>query len=150
MLILPLLSLLGFLQTSLQVISKCFIQFIPTHMDGWLTQSNPSARFDPVALELYGAIMSKVSPICPVGDNASGDYWRRIRGIVAMMAPSVGSLISALAPEAAPVVSAGSALVAAIAKMNKNKKKKTPLKTAPARKATPQSVTPGRKTKQPM
>jgi hypothetical protein len=85
--------------------------------------ATPSPPVSTAALELYQRVMLRAPSAVPVGSNASGDYWRVIRSLIARYAPPLLSIGSKFAPPGAALAMnmAGLALrqVAPKKKMNK-------------------------------
>lgn len=63
--------------------------------------ATPSPPVSTTALELYQRVMLAAPTAVPVGNNASGDYWRVIRSLIARYGPPLLSIGSKFAPPGA-------------------------------------------------
>jgi hypothetical protein len=63
--------------------------------------ATPSPPVSTAALELYQRVMLSAPIAVPVGSNASGDYWRVIRSLIARYGPPLLSMGSKFAPPGA-------------------------------------------------
>jgi hypothetical protein len=80
-------------ESTLLVNLKVIVEVAPTPQNAQLVVlAQPSPDYDPVALEIYKAVASKLPPGVPVGDNASGDFWDRVLQAMQLAAPGVAAL----------------------------------------------------------
>jgi hypothetical protein len=83
------------LTTSLQLTCRFYIEKVPAPADAALAVlTRPACPYDPVALEWYKRIIRDMPPGTAVADNASGDWWNSLLGIVAKAAPLVGAVLA--------------------------------------------------------
>lgn len=94
-------------QSTITVTFRTIVEYFPSLGSVLLPNATPSPSFDPKALALYGAIIKNAPYAVPVGQNAAGDYFRKIM----MIAAQAAKFLSPLAGEYAPLVyEAGSAV----------------------------------------
>jgi len=55
--------------------------------------AKPSPDYDPVAIDLYKAAAARLPVGVPVSQNASGDFWDGVLGVISDVAPLVGGLL---------------------------------------------------------
>jgi hypothetical protein len=67
------------------------IETFPTFTDPLVTLARSTPAYDPAFFELYKLIAQHLPPGVAVGENASGDFWDKILGIVQDVAPTIGS-----------------------------------------------------------
>lgn len=73
---------------------KLLLEVAPTPDNQQLVVlSQPSPDFDPVAIELYKHASQMLAPGVPVGENASGDFWDGVLGVIEKVAPVIGGII---------------------------------------------------------
>lgn len=91
-------------QTTLTVSFRTIVEYFPVLTSPMLPLATPSPIFDPKVLALYSAVAAKAPYAVPVGQNGSGDYFRKVLKVVAqslgLMAPIFGTY--------APIASAAS------------------------------------------
>jgi len=81
-------------QTTLQVTVRYYVEVAPSSNQATLVQlATPSASFDSKALELYAAVIARLPVACPVGSNASGDWWQTALEAIRDYAGKVGGLV---------------------------------------------------------
>jgi len=81
-------------ETTLTLTVKMIYEAVPTPENTQLVVlSQPSPSYDPVAIELYKAAINHLPPGVPVSQNASGDFWDGVLGIISKVAPIVGKII---------------------------------------------------------
>lgn len=103
-----------------------------------LPLTKPSAPYDPLALQLYAKLMTRIPPGCKFTENPSGEWWARMVGGLAEVA---GPILAMFPHPAAKVAGTAAAAAAVLLKdyaddVQKNKKKKNK-KPVPAIKAAP-------------
>lgn len=100
------------------------IETFPTFTDPLVTLARATPDYDPVFFELYKAIAMQLPPGVAVGENASGDFWDSVLGVIGDIAPIVGGAFG-------PAGAALGGLAGAAAKTGqavRNKKDKKPEK----------------------
>jgi hypothetical protein len=81
-------------QSTLTLTVRALFESAPTPDNAQLVVlAKPSPDYDPIALEIYKAASQEMLAGCKVKDNASGDFWDSLLGIIGDVAPIVGSLI---------------------------------------------------------
>lgn len=84
------------LQTSLTVTLRTTWEVAPLDGDSssaLVPLAKPSPEYDPLAFELYQRAITHLPPGVPVHMNAAGDWWDWTLGVLAEVAPLVGSLV---------------------------------------------------------
>jgi hypothetical protein len=87
-------------ESTLTVVSKAFLEVLPTSAHSLLPLTSPSPRYDGLALKMYSIAMHKLDPIIPVTYNASGDWWRSVKQVLSYALPAVGTAIDDVLPGA--------------------------------------------------
>lgn len=82
-------------QTTLTVTFRCIVEYFPTVSSEMISLTTPSARHDPKALAAYCAVAESAPYAVPVGNNASGDYFRDVVEAAAQVIPYVRTFYSA-------------------------------------------------------
>lgn len=100
-------------QTTLTITFRTVVEYFPALGSTLLPMASPSASFDPLALELYSKIISTCPYAVPVGDNASGDFFRKILLVIAKVLRAGSPFMG----EIGPLVSFGANL--AVQKLQK-------------------------------
>lgn len=86
--------------STLTITFKMLIEIAPSWNSPFVSLGAPSAAYDPLALQLYANVIREIPPAVKVNENASGDWFRGIMGIVQTVAPvfgPVGALIGSAA-----------------------------------------------------
>lgn len=137
-------------ETTLQVTWRVILERLPGPFDlTMLALAQPSAQFDPRAVELYSHIIREMAPGVPVSYNDAGKYFRMaekvVRDVSHRVAPVLRVAVKAGVPGAAEV-SAAARDAAQAAKLIKSalNKGKTGARTA-RRAAVPAMGAPGRR-----
>lgn len=91
---------------SFRVTGRIFIEIFPSRSDSRVSEATPTALYDPVALQLYNEIVRAMPPGVPVGQNASGDWWRKVVSVVKDAIPFVVPLLASTQPELSAALSA--------------------------------------------
>lgn len=78
-------------QTKLRLNVKYLIACQPDSDDPLVTLAKPGGAADNLALEIYSRCVEKLPPGVPVSENAAGDWFRGLLGVVSQVAPIVGS-----------------------------------------------------------
>jgi hypothetical protein len=87
--------------STLQVTARYYVEKFPTASDLALVPlSDPSAPFDPVALEIYGRCMNEMAVAVPVSENPMGEWFNNVLGAVSKFAPIVGKAVGTFIPGA--------------------------------------------------
>jgi len=82
--------------TTLTVTFKLLLEVTPEAETDLVTVAQPSAAYDPDALKLYALCIRELPPGVKVADNASGDWFRGILGVIRDVAPAFGPLGSVI------------------------------------------------------
>jgi len=137
-------------QTTLQVTWRVVLERLPGPFDlTMLALAQPSAQFDPRALELYSHIIREMAPGVPVSYNDAGKYFRMaekvVREVSHRVAPVLRTAVKIGVPGAAEV-SAAARDAAAAAKLIKSAARKGGGGVKAARRAAvPAMGAPGRR-----
>lgn len=88
-------------QTSLTVKLRVYVERSP----GWnlpdlAPLATPSAGYDVRALELYAQAINMLPAAVKVDENAAGDWWRTVLGVVKHVAAPLGSALAGVVPGA--------------------------------------------------
>jgi len=76
-------------QTTLTITVRCYFEVAPSIQDASLiTLASPSACYDSAALELYSEATVDLPAGVKVAENASGDWWRDVLGVLTQVADS--------------------------------------------------------------
>lgn len=91
-------------QTSLVVKLRVYVERAP----GWVQPelaplASPSAGYDIHALELYAQAINALPAAVKVNENAAGDWWRAVLGVIKHVAGPVGTMLNGFLPGAANV-----------------------------------------------
>jgi hypothetical protein len=79
--------------STLTITARAIFESAPTPDNTQLVVlAQPSPDYDPVAIELYKAAAAKIPVGVPVGENASGDFWDGVLGIISDVAPILGAI----------------------------------------------------------
>lgn len=90
--------------TTLSITMKVYVERAPTWKDANLAVlATPSAGYDVRALELYAMVANRLPPGVKVDQNALGDWWRAVTGIIKTVSPSIGLALNPLLPGAAAI-----------------------------------------------
>lgn len=65
-------------QTSLTITLRTIVEYFPLLGSELLPLATPSPAYDPRVFEIYGRIVAEAPYAVPVGQNAGGDYFRKI------------------------------------------------------------------------
>lgn len=79
-------------QTQLTVTVRKGIETFPSFKDPLVTLARATPDYDPIFFELYKRIAQELPVGVAVGENASGDFWDKILGIIQQVAPALGPL----------------------------------------------------------
>lgn len=105
--------------SSLTLTVVMVIETFPTFTDPLVTLARSTPEMDPTFFMLYKAISQEIPAGVMVGENASGDFWDKILGIVSDVAPTLGI---AFGP-AGKAVGTGIGMAAKVAQQARNSKK---------------------------
>jgi len=111
-------------ETTFAVTLKATIEILPNATSVLIDFTAPAPPFSPKLEELYTSMVAQMPPSSPVGDNASGDFFKRMIKIAT-------PIISTMFPTAAPVVNSVASLAnKGIDKVqaNRQRKKETTVK----------------------
>jgi len=79
-------------QTQLTLTTIMVVETFPSPVDPLVTLARNTPDFDPMFFQLYKQIANSLAPGVMVGENASGDFWKKILGVVRDFAPAIGSV----------------------------------------------------------
>lgn len=80
--------------TTLRLKVKVYVEAAPTWANPQLAVlATPSAAYDVHALELYSKAMNILPVAVPVGENAAGDWWKKVLKVVSMIAAPLGMAV---------------------------------------------------------
>lgn len=86
---------------SILVRTKVIIESAARPEDTFVSLAVPSSGYDYKALALYSFLRHTLPLAVPVGENASGDWLRRVMSLIRDYAPVIGRVINPLVPGAA-------------------------------------------------
>jgi hypothetical protein len=92
-------------QSQLTLTVRKGIETFPTFKDSLVTLARSTPDHDPAFFELYKRIAQELPPGVAVGENASGDFWDKILGIIGDVAPMIGPSLGPLGGAVGNVVS---------------------------------------------
>jgi len=99
--------------TTLRLKVKVYVEAAPTWANPQLSVlATPSAAYDVHALELYSKAMNILPVAVPVGENAAGDWWKKVLKVVSVIAAPLGMAVGL---PGAGVIGSGLANVARVA-----------------------------------
>lgn len=127
-------------ETTLTITMRTIVEYFPPVMSPLLPLASPSAPYDPKALELYNWIITEAPYAVPVGENASGDYFRKILAVIRSLAPIAGGLFEGIAPGSSAVGASVGAVANTVMQMLEAKAKapiKFPQLPKPTKKPLP-------------
>lgn len=82
------------LGTTLTVVLKAYIECFPTpDLKSYVTLTNPSAPYDPEALEYYSRVAFHMKPAVKQSMNPGGEYWKLIKGVINTVVPRISPAI---------------------------------------------------------
>jgi hypothetical protein len=84
------------------------IETFPSFTDPLVTLARETPDHDPIFFELYKRIAQEMPSGVAVGENASGDFWDSILGIISDVAPTIGSAAGPLGAALGTMVSVAS------------------------------------------
>jgi hypothetical protein len=83
--------------TTLRLKMKVYVESAPGFLDTSLSVlATPSAPYDAKALELYSWALGVLPAAVHVSENAMGDWWKRVLGVLGSAAPQVGKFFGPL------------------------------------------------------
>ena len=85
---------------SILIRMRVTLEWAPRSDSMLVSLATPSAAYDIKALQLYSHIRSKLPIAVPVGENAGGDWWRRVLASIETFAPLIGNAMSPALPMA--------------------------------------------------
>lgn len=65
-------------ETTLTLVMRAYVEIMPYHDRTLVPLATPSAAYDPMALELYSQTLRTLPVGVPVGENAAGDWFKRV------------------------------------------------------------------------
>lgn len=122
-------------------VTKVFETF-PSVRDPLVTLARPSASYSPDFFALYKEIAAKLPPGVMVGENASGEWWQKLLGVVKDVAPAVGAAFGPLGGMIGNAVSGGARLLEG--KETKKERKSGPVSAPPVQSPTNAFKNPGK------
>jgi len=81
-------------QSTLTLTVRIYFEMSPFDNNLLETMAMPSACFDPVALELYSHVSSMMPAGVKVDENAAGEFWNKVLGVLSSIAPIVGTALT--------------------------------------------------------
>ena len=93
-------------ETTLRVTVRMYFEEFPSFTSENISMCTDSAAPDDRALQLYGYVLQQMAPGTPVGDNASGDWYKyvmKILGQVSQHLPALGVALEPVLPGAAMI-----------------------------------------------
>jgi len=92
-------------QTTLTITARYIFERFPSltadaEDSNFLTLATPSPSWDPVALELYGRVLSEMPPAVPVAENGLGEWFGKVVSWIGEAAPIVGKVVGNFVPGA--------------------------------------------------
>lgn len=115
--------------SSLTLTYVAVIETFPTFVDPLVTLARSTPEMDPNFFMLYKAIAQEIPSGVMVGENASGDFWDKVLGIISDVAPVLG-------PAFGPVGGAVGGLISTAAKVGQKTRNEKAAKTKPKRDVT--------------
>lgn len=91
-------------------VTKVFETF-PSVKDPLVTLARPSQTYSAEFFTLYKEIAARLPPGVMVGENASGDWWRKLVGVIKDAAPLVGSAFGPLGATLGGLVQKGAGAI---------------------------------------
>lgn len=91
--------------STFSITMNVYVESFPTPLEkDILVLATPSAEYDPIALEIFSASLSKMPVSVPVRENGLGDWFESVvRSVVSFMPAAAAGLTAAGFPELAPV-----------------------------------------------
>lgn len=105
-------------QTTLTITYRTIVEYFPSTGSALLPLAEPSPTFDPKVFELYSAVIRDAPYAVPVGQNAMGDYFRKVMKILSATLDATTPLFG----EYAPLVSLAARGTQALSRVGKGKK----------------------------
>jgi len=87
-------------QSTLTLTVRIYFEMSPYDNNLLETMAMPSAGYDPVALELYSHVSAMMPAGVKVNENAAGEFWNKVLGVLSSLAPAIGT---ALTPIIGPI-----------------------------------------------
>jgi len=107
--------------TTLTVKLRVYVERAPTYSEPNLAVlASPSAGYDVRALELYAAAVNMLPVAVKVGENAKGDWWRAVVGVLKAAAGPIGMALNPFLPGAGLI---GAGIQAVSGQLNTSKGK---------------------------
>lgn len=129
-------------QTTLRLKVKIYVERAPTPEEPDLVVlATPSAGYDIKALQLYARAINTLAVAVPVGDNASGDWWKSVLDVVAIAAPVIGMIATPTFP-AAPLIAASVAAAAKSASLAANTAQRSKRNSRQSQQQSQQGIAP--------
>lgn len=119
-------------QTTLTVTYRTIMEYFPDANSQLITQASPSAVYDPFVMQIYNEAVKTAPFAVPVGQNAAGDFFRKVLGAVRYAAPTIAAAISIPFPRAGNVVAMTGKMANASYKVMQKQKAKRARKRTPA------------------
>lgn len=117
-------------QTTLTVSFRTVVEYFPDPGSQLITEASPSAVYDPFVLQIYNEAV-KVAPFAvPVGQNAAGDFFRKVLGAVRYAAPVIAAAVSIPFPRAGNAVMMAGRMAKASGRVVRKQQKKKKAKRA--------------------
>jgi len=81
-------------ETTLSVTYRTFVEYSPPATSDFYTEVTPCAEYDPHVFEVYNMVAKQAPYAVPVGQNAAGDFFRKVLGAVKTVAPIASKLLT--------------------------------------------------------
>lgn len=97
-------------ETALTVTLRTIVEYFPAVGSTLLPLSEPSPVYDPMVFGAYSAIIQEAPYAVPVGQNAAGDYFRKILKVVSTALDLTSPMFGSYAPLVASAAKGGKIL----------------------------------------
>lgn len=95
-----------------QITLTCFfaLETFPTQENPLVTLATTPPAYDPVFFQLHKQAVDMLPPGVMVGENASGDFWQKVLGVVKQFAPMIGPMLGPVGAALGPVIGTAAGL----------------------------------------
>lgn len=114
-------------QTTLTVSYRTIVEYFPSPSSNLISEASPSAAYEPSVLQVYNEVVKQAPYAVPVGQNAAGDFFRKVLGAVRTVAPIASKVLTPF-----PVLSRAASTVGSVANRVNNVFPPRPVLQAPA------------------
>lgn len=115
-------------QTTLTVSYRTIVEYFPSPSSNLISEASPSAAYEPSVLQVYNEVVKQAPYAVPVGQNAAGDFFRKVLGAVRTVAPVASKVLTPF-----PVLSRAASTVGSVAGRVNNALPPQPVMQIPAR-----------------